>query len=67
MLYCAPETLMNRERNRQRHVDKRWLKQTLAARQAGDVYAFGMVMYEILFRALPYPSTTDITGLSAIN
>ncbi|PIO61730.1 adenylate/guanylate cyclase catalytic domain protein, partial [Teladorsagia circumcincta] len=26
----------------------------------GDIYAFGMVMYEILFRALPFPSTANI-------
>ncbi|VDM66835.1 unnamed protein product [Strongylus vulgaris] len=29
----------------------------------GDIYAFGMVMYEILFRALPFPSATNIDEL----
>ncbi|GMT22512.1 hypothetical protein PFISCL1PPCAC_13809, partial [Pristionchus fissidentatus] len=32
-------------------------------RQLGDVYAFGMIMYEIIFRALPFPDSQDITEL----
>ncbi|KAK0400352.1 hypothetical protein QR680_003461 [Steinernema hermaphroditum] len=62
-LYCAPEMLKNREVNRRRGVDQSWIKQTQLRRQAGDIYAFGMVMYEILFRSMPYPETTDITQL----
>ena len=31
-------------------------------RQFGDIYAFGMIMYEIIFRALPFPEDTDIMG-----
>ncbi|PIO55073.1 hypothetical protein TELCIR_23544, partial [Teladorsagia circumcincta] len=60
ILYQPPETLRNREENRLRRADQSWLKQSQARRQMGDIYAFGMVMYEILFRALPFPSTADI-------
>jgi guanylate cyclase len=31
-------------------------------KQAGDIYAFGIVMYEILFRALPFPEGANIVG-----
>uniref|UniRef100_A0A1I7XHZ2 Guanylate cyclase n=1 Tax=Heterorhabditis bacteriophora TaxID=37862 RepID=A0A1I7XHZ2_HETBA len=62
VLYCAPEMLKNRETNRRRGVDQTWLKQTMNRRQAGDIYAFGMVMYEILFRSLPFREGTDING-----
>ncbi|KHN83316.1 Atrial natriuretic peptide receptor 2 [Toxocara canis] len=62
-LYCAPEMLKNREVNRRRLMDQSWVKQTQAARQSGDIYAFGMVMYEIIFRALPFPEHTDINEL----
>lgn len=44
-------------------MDQKWLMQSHARRQASDIYAFGMVMYEILFRALPYPVGTNIIGL----
>ncbi|XGW31630.1 hypothetical protein V3C99_010077 [Haemonchus contortus] len=60
ILYQPPEKLQNREENRVRRADQSWVKQTQARRQMGDIYAFGMVMYEILFRALPFPSTADI-------
>lgn len=61
-LYCAPEMLKNREQNRRRRMDQKWIAQSSSRRQAGDIYAFGMVMYEILFRAMPYPQCTDISG-----
>ncbi|KAH7671562.1 Protein GCY-18, partial [Aphelenchoides avenae] len=60
-LYCAPEMLKNREQNRRRRMDQKWIAQSSSRRQAGDIYAFGMVMYEILFRAMPYPQCTDIS------
>ncbi|KAH7701828.1 Protein GCY-8, partial [Aphelenchoides avenae] len=60
VLYAAPEMLKNRESNRRRGVDQNWVKQTQNRRQAGDIYAFGVVMYEVLFRALPFPEGTDL-------
>ncbi|KAI6239704.1 Guanylate cyclase [Aphelenchoides fujianensis] len=62
-LYQAPEQLKNREANRQRTSDQRWVAQSASRRQSADIYAFGMVMYEILFRALPFPEGTDINGV----
>ncbi|KAH7724371.1 Protein GCY-23 [Aphelenchoides avenae] len=62
VLYCAPEMLKNRETNRRRGMDQTWVKQTQNRRQSGDIYAFGVVMYEILFRALPFPEGTDLGG-----
>jgi guanylate cyclase len=62
-LYCAPELLKNREANRRRGMDQNWLKQSTNRRQAGDIYAFGMVMYEILFRSLPFSVSTDMNGM----
>ena len=55
--------LKNRESNRRRRMDQRWIAQSQNRRQAGDIYAFGMVMYEILFRALPYPEGTDVNAM----
>uniref|UniRef100_A0A8R1I0N4 guanylate cyclase n=1 Tax=Caenorhabditis japonica TaxID=281687 RepID=A0A8R1I0N4_CAEJA len=59
ILYESPEMLKNREKNRTRRVDQDWMKQTQARRQLGDVYALGLVMYEIIFRALPFPEGTN--------
>ncbi|PIO61031.1 hypothetical protein TELCIR_17458 [Teladorsagia circumcincta] len=42
-------------------IDRNW--QTLEKRRSADIYAFGMVMYEILFRNLPYSDKTDISEL----
>ena len=44
------------------HFSQDWQRQTAMRRQAGDIYAFGMVMYEIVFRALPFPDSEDITS-----
>ncbi|MCP9261798.1 Guanylate cyclase [Dirofilaria immitis] len=63
VLYCAPEMLKNRELNRRSVKDQEWKKQSKVLRQAGDIYSFGMVMYEILFRSLPFPENTDINEL----
>ncbi|KAL3124922.1 hypothetical protein niasHT_001815 [Heterodera trifolii] len=65
VLYCAPELLKNREQNRRRGMEQMWMKQSASRRQAGDIYAFGIVMYEILFRGLPFPDGTDLAGKSA--
>ncbi|PIO64237.1 ligand-binding protein, receptor family [Teladorsagia circumcincta] len=67
ILYQPPEALRNREENRIRRADQSWIKQSQARRQMGDIYAFGMVMYEILFRALPFPSTANIDGKDQMN
>ncbi|CAB3409839.1 unnamed protein product [Caenorhabditis bovis] len=60
ILYDSPEMVKNREKNRQRRIDQDWMKQSQSRRQLGDIYAFGMVMYEIIFRALPYPEGTNV-------
>ncbi len=62
-LYCAPELLKMKESNRRRGTDKNWLIQSRARRQSADIYAFGMVMYELLFRGLPYPENTLLNGV----
>uniref|UniRef100_A0A915EDL4 Guanylate cyclase n=1 Tax=Ditylenchus dipsaci TaxID=166011 RepID=A0A915EDL4_9BILA len=59
VLYSAPEHLKNRASNRRKRMDQKWASQSQARRQAGDIYSFGMVMYEILFRALPFAIDTD--------
>uniref|UniRef100_A0A7I5EAR9 guanylate cyclase n=1 Tax=Haemonchus contortus TaxID=6289 RepID=A0A7I5EAR9_HAECO len=63
VLYEAPELLKNREKNRLRRQDQDWMKQSLARKQLGDIYAFGVIMYEIIFRALPFPEGTDSLAL----
>ncbi|KAF8371116.1 hypothetical protein PRIPAC_77545 [Pristionchus pacificus] len=62
-LYDAPEMLKMRENNKVRRMDQDWQRQSSNRRQLGDVYAFGMIMYEIIFRALPFPDTQDVTEL----
>lgn len=56
--------LKNREVNRRRGAEQTWVKQTQNRRQSGDIYAFGVVMYEILFRGLPFPEGTNYGGES---
>uniref|UniRef100_A0A8R1I1L4 guanylate cyclase n=2 Tax=Caenorhabditis japonica TaxID=281687 RepID=A0A8R1I1L4_CAEJA len=63
ILYCAPEFLKNRESNRKRGMEQTWMKQSMARRQAGDIYSFGMVMYEILFRSLPFRDNVNVSEL----
>ncbi|GMS88922.1 hypothetical protein PENTCL1PPCAC_11097, partial [Pristionchus entomophagus] len=62
-LYDAPEMLKMREKNKIRRVDQDWQRQTAMKRQQGDLYGFGMIMYEIIFRSLPFPDSQDITEL----
>ncbi|CAD6196262.1 unnamed protein product [Caenorhabditis auriculariae] len=63
ILYQPPEMLKNREQNRLRRTDQTWVKQSQTRRQLGDIYSFGMVMYEIMFRALPFANGTNISEL----
>ncbi|VDK67337.1 unnamed protein product [Litomosoides sigmodontis] len=63
VLYCAPEILKSRELNRRSAKSNYWKKQSRLLRQAGDIYSFGMVMYEVLFRSLPYPENIDMNEL----
>ncbi|KJH45027.1 adenylate/guanylate cyclase catalytic domain protein [Dictyocaulus viviparus] len=63
ILYQPPEMLKNRATNRMRGTNEAWVKQTQIHRQMGDIYAFGVVMYEILFRSLPFPNGTNIDEL----
>ncbi|KAK6025770.1 adenylate/guanylate cyclase catalytic domain protein [Ostertagia ostertagi] len=63
ILYVAPEIRVSNENNKSRRVDQTWVKQSLEKRRSADIYAFGMVMYEILFRNLPYSDKTDISEL----
>ncbi|KAK5973192.1 Guanylate cyclase, partial [Trichostrongylus colubriformis] len=60
ILYQPPESLRALDENRKRRADQSWVNQSQARRRMGDIYAFGMVMYEILFRSLPFPNTADI-------
>ncbi|KAI6205056.1 hypothetical protein M3Y94_00749300 [Aphelenchoides besseyi] len=63
ILYSAPELLQNREQNRRRGMDQTWVKQTSNRRQAGDIYAMAIVIYEILFRSLPFPESISSGGM----
>ncbi|KAF8370540.1 hypothetical protein PRIPAC_76969 [Pristionchus pacificus] len=63
VLYGAPEMLKMRENNKVRRVDQDWQRQTTMKRQLGDIYGFGMIMYEIIFRSLPFQDSQDITEL----
>ncbi|PAV74655.1 hypothetical protein WR25_25652 [Diploscapter pachys] len=64
IIYQPPEILKNREANRIRRVDQTWIKQSMLRRTMGDIYSFGMVMYEIIFRSLPFPNGTNVNGKS---
>uniref|UniRef100_A0A0N4ZBT9 Guanylate cyclase n=1 Tax=Parastrongyloides trichosuri TaxID=131310 RepID=A0A0N4ZBT9_PARTI len=63
ILYCAPEVLKTSEQNHRRGLDQTWIKQSQGRRQAGDIYAFGVLMYEILFRKLPFQEDCDLLEL----
>ncbi|RCN50823.1 hypothetical protein ANCCAN_03022 [Ancylostoma caninum] len=65
ILYVAPEIRLSNENNKKRRVDQNWIGQSLDKRRAADIYAFGMVMYEILFRCYPFNDKVDLTEISA--
>jgi serine/threonine protein kinase len=54
--------LKTRDQNRRRGTQENWVKQNQNRKQLSDIYSFGVVMYEILFRSLPYPEGTDAIG-----
>ncbi|KAK6732278.1 hypothetical protein RB195_016581 [Necator americanus] len=64
ILYVAPEIRLANEKNQKRRVDQAWVAQTLEKRRAADIYAFGVVMYEILFRTFPFSDKVDLEALS---
>uniref|UniRef100_A0A914X4J3 guanylate cyclase n=1 Tax=Plectus sambesii TaxID=2011161 RepID=A0A914X4J3_9BILA len=63
ILYCAPERLRNKEANKRRAADSVWLKQSNTERCMSDIYSCGIIMYEILARALPFPEGEDLVEL----
>ncbi|RCN41435.1 hypothetical protein ANCCAN_12608 [Ancylostoma caninum] len=64
ILYVAPEIRVSNEKNQKRRVDQKWVAQTIEKRRSADIYAFGMVMYEILFRSLPFNDKVDLNEIS---
>ncbi|EGT41360.1 CBN-GCY-29 protein [Caenorhabditis brenneri] len=61
-LYVPPEMRATNEKNRTKRMDQKWQGQSNQRRQQSDIYAFGVIIYEILFRSLPYDEKTDLTG-----
>ncbi|KAK6752778.1 hypothetical protein RB195_003903 [Necator americanus] len=64
ILYVAPEIRLSNEKNKNRRLDQAWIGQTLEKRRSADIYAFGVVMYEILFRNFPFSDKTDLNEMS---
>uniref|UniRef100_A0A0K0FA17 Guanylate cyclase n=1 Tax=Strongyloides venezuelensis TaxID=75913 RepID=A0A0K0FA17_STRVS len=67
VLYCSPENLNLTEQNNRKNDGKSWEKANLTKRQAGDIYSFGMLIYEILFRALPFSDQISIDEIIEAN
>uniref|UniRef100_A0AAF5D7J4 Guanylate cyclase n=1 Tax=Strongyloides stercoralis TaxID=6248 RepID=A0AAF5D7J4_STRER len=63
VLYASPETLKMSENNKRRTNENDWVKQSGNRKQASDIYSFGIVMYEILYRALPFSDTINLDEL----
>nr|pir hypothetical protein C04H5.4a - Caenorhabditis elegans [Caenorhabditis elegans] len=63
-LYVPPEIRTANEKNRLKRMDQKWQGQTILKRQQSDIYAFGVIIYEILFRSLPYDEKVDLTELA---
>ncbi|EFP07762.1 CRE-GCY-29 protein [Caenorhabditis remanei] len=63
-LYVPPEIRSANEKNRIKRMDQKWQGQTIIRRQQSDIYAFGVIIYEILFRSLPYDEKMDLTELA---
>ncbi|ETN83174.1 adenylate/guanylate cyclase catalytic domain protein [Necator americanus] len=64
ILYVAPEIRLSNDKNKNRRLDQAWIGQTLERRRSADIYAFGVVMYEILFRNFPFSDKTDLNEMS---
>ncbi|KAL6737167.1 hypothetical protein Aduo_010834 [Ancylostoma duodenale] len=64
ILYISPEKRISDHKNQRRRVDESWVAQTAEKKRAADIYAFGMVMYEILFRSLPFNEIHDLNEMS---
>ncbi|UMM19534.1 hypothetical protein L5515_015091 [Caenorhabditis briggsae] len=62
-LYVPPEIRTANEKNRMKRMDQKWQAQSILRRQQSDIYAFGVIIYEILFRSLPYDEKVDLTGI----
>uniref|UniRef100_A0A0N4Z5Y0 Guanylate cyclase n=1 Tax=Parastrongyloides trichosuri TaxID=131310 RepID=A0A0N4Z5Y0_PARTI len=67
ILYCSPENLQLTEQNIRRGNEQDWLKTSLSKKQAGDIYSFGMLMYEVLFRSLPFNNDASIDEIIEAN
>ncbi|CAP37808.2 Protein CBR-GCY-29 [Caenorhabditis briggsae] len=63
-LYVPPEIRTANEKNRMKRMDQKWQAQSILRRQQSDIYAFGVIIYEILFRSLPYDEKVDLTELA---
>ncbi|CAI2328559.1 unnamed protein product [Caenorhabditis sp. 36 PRJEB53466] len=63
-LYVPPDIRTANETNRTRRMDQQWQHQSLLRRQQADIYAFGVIIYEILFRSMPYDDRLDLTELA---
>lgn len=63
-LYIPPEMRAANEKNRTKRMDQKWQGQSILRRQQCDIYAFGVIIYEILFRSLPYDEKIDLTELA---
>ncbi|GMS84478.1 hypothetical protein PENTCL1PPCAC_6653, partial [Pristionchus entomophagus] len=64
ILYVAPEMHNNNNNNASRRMDQKWVEQSQDRRRAADIYAFGIVIYEILFRKMPFNEKLDMTELA---
>ncbi|CAJ0958486.1 unnamed protein product, partial [Mesorhabditis belari] len=64
ILYVAPDMRMNNDKNKKRRMDQKWLEQTFERRRAADIYSFGIVIYEILFRNFPYSEKLNLDELA---
>uniref|UniRef100_A0A1I7XU48 guanylate cyclase n=1 Tax=Heterorhabditis bacteriophora TaxID=37862 RepID=A0A1I7XU48_HETBA len=63
ILYIAPEVRMSNDKNQKRKLDQNWLNQSYERRRSADIYAFGVVIYEILFRTFPFSEKLDLNEL----
>ncbi|CAJ0577801.1 unnamed protein product, partial [Mesorhabditis spiculigera] len=64
VLYVAPDIRMQNDKNKKRRMDQKWVEQTFERRRAADIYAFGIVIYEILFRMFPFSNKVDLDEIA---